>query len=240
MLRRIAVIADDVYILITGIPARVLCVPYPDEVVKTVLVGELVIHKLPELNISVLSARAPPEPLVARPVRVACCLVERSPQYRNVSVSSCFQLLCHMVDVGYKSIIALLVFTAHSLGKVKVCILRVECLPPCTAVILHILLRRIPVPAQRYYTALVVYPVNSLQRHHISAACTVCKSAVREVEHIKTQYSRSFTCVLLYLLELTAILALVVARELTRDNVLSVNIGQEVEKPLSLIGSVRI
>ena len=145
-----------------------------------------------------------------------------------------------MVKVSYDRIVALFVLAAESLCKVEVCVFRIEALPPCSAVLFQVFLRGIPMPAKWNYSVFIVVPIHSLQWHHISAACAMWKCAVWKVWNVKTKYGRRLACVLLYLLELTAVPALVISWKLTWDSILAINVCKEVIKSFCLVRSVRV
>ena len=102
-LAAVDVASDDVNIIIARIPAAVFGLrgPYPDEVVKTLLVNHIVVHPLPQLLIDICSLGTPPEPgrTTIIFIRIACCLMEGSPDDGNTSSLHLLQVAANLTQL---------------------------------------------------------------------------------------------------------------------------------------------
>ena len=93
----IGVGADDVAVIIAGIPAVLhlaRITKYPYQICKSEFVGVSVIHHLPEADEIIGAALASPEPTAVE-------LVKGSPEYGNAAVTQFGESRSRLVPVGY-------------------------------------------------------------------------------------------------------------------------------------------
>ena len=99
-LAAVDVASDDVNIIIARIPAAVFGLrgPYPDEVVKTLLVNHIVVHPLPQLLIDIGTLGTPPEPSgsTVKFAGVSCRLVQWPPDDGNTSSLHLLQVAANL------------------------------------------------------------------------------------------------------------------------------------------------
>ena len=244
----VLVVCYNVYIFIARIPVcrGIICVavPFPDQIVQTVFLGQCLIGEDPQFLINGRAFLAPPEPGTGL-TAAAFCLMERTEDQRNICILQFLQLSSQSLQAKH-IIFPFLGAFYQNLGRFEVSLLRNICcicpvylitdivagevlwysdMPGCSCNTLVLGVRIVIDPLDDTICGAVLAAVQRVAVQIVEAAdCRVFAGGVVDVVELIFKVMRTILIDLL----------------LSGDDVLAVNAGQILHQAVCLCGCCRV